>query len=57
MARITITQGGITTDVSRGELDQYLRNGWKVSQPEPEPAPEPEVVEEATAEKKPAKKK
>lgn len=61
MPMITITKGGITTEVSKGELDWYKRNGWEVPG-EVKPEPEPEAVapveetEEAPAKKKPAKK-
>lgn len=60
MALVTITKGGITTSVPRGELDWYKRNGWAVpSEAQPDPTPEPEApapVEETEPEA-PAKKK
>ena len=61
MARVTINKGGITTEVHRGELDWYLRNGWTegaIPAAEPESTPEPEAVAPAEeADEVPAKKK
>lgn len=62
MAMVTITKGGITTEVPKGELDWYKRNGWTVAgevpgAPEAPTEPEaPTVVEDAETKPKSKKK-